>query len=690
MTAETLPALRNDLELIEGEQDASGARSFLVRDVVRNTFVSVSADTCLLLAHWRAGVTPAAFAASMKRVGVDVSAEQVRQFAAFLSRAELVVQSHVGLFERAQAARKAHTFGKRLFHGYLFFKIPLVYPNQFLNRTKHLVAPLYSRGFRALLALLLAFDLLFLIPRWDQMTGSLLSQGAFEILFKFGLAFVCAKLVHEFAHAYTAVREGCFVSSLGIGFMFGVPVFYADVTDTWRLADHRERLRVSSAGVASELGLAIIATALWLIDPVAALSQVFLYLAMATWISSLLINLNPLMRFDGYYILSDMLAEKNLQQKAFGAMRTRLRAMVGFRVPADTATRYAWLGALTAAYRVMVVTAIAVALYSFSFRLLALVLFAAEIWWFLLRPVAQEARAGWRDRAFVAKPRFFAAVATLALLAGLGLFVPISTQVSAPAVLLPERTSRIFARDGGVAVALAPGAPRDMFEGDVLLHLVDPALDLQRRQLHEQAALLEERRKSISLAVGDRSAALSLEAEIQSVRSKEAAIVAQIEAMRVRAPHDGRFVPVERIEQGAWVSARAPLGDIISGGARIVAFVAERDLASVAEGARASFFDDLLMARIEGRVAAISYAASPTVAYPELSSVYGGAILARLVGQGRIISEKAVYRVDIEIAAPRPDARITGSVLIATAPRSYYERLSTWVSALIVREAYIN
>jgi putative peptide zinc metalloprotease protein len=95
------------------------------------------------------------------------------------------------------------------------------------------------------------------------------------------------------------------------------PVLYTDVTETWKLASRRQRLAVGLAGVTAELVFAIFATLAWSFLPDGPLRGAAFILATSTWISTLLLNLSPFMRFDGYFVPSDWLEMPNLHGRAF-------------------------------------------------------------------------------------------------------------------------------------------------------------------------------------------------------------------------------------------------------------------------------------------------------------------------------------------------------------------------------------
>ena len=130
------------------------------------------------------------------------------------------------------------------------------------------------------------------------------------LLYLVTLIFV--KCLHELGHAFVAKHFGCRVSAIGIAFLVFFPFLYTDTTDAWRLRNHKERLLINFAGILTELHLALIATFAWAVLPDGGLKSVAFFIATTSWISSLVINVSPFMRFDGYYVFADWLKAENL------------------------------------------------------------------------------------------------------------------------------------------------------------------------------------------------------------------------------------------------------------------------------------------------------------------------------------------------------------------------------------------
>ncbi len=239
--------------------------------------------------------------------------------------------------------------------------------------------------------------------QWSAFTGTFAGFLSLDGALVYALALVGTKTVHELAHAFTAARYGCRVSSMGVAFMVVVPMLYCDVTDSWRLPDRRQRMAIDAAGIVAEAVLAVYASLAWVLLPEGSLRTGAFLVATASMVSSLLINLNPMMRFDGYLLMADALAVPNLQARAFALLRWRLReALFDLRAPkpdqfAPVKQRVviAYAAAIVC-YRAVVYAGIALLVYHATFKLLGIALFAVEVGWFLVAPVWKEIAMWWR------------------------------------------------------------------------------------------------------------------------------------------------------------------------------------------------------------------------------------------------------------------------------------------------------
>jgi putative peptide zinc metalloprotease protein len=276
----------------------------------------------------------------------------------------------------------------------------------------------------------------------------------------------------------------------------GLPVLWTDVTDAWRLSRRSERLLIDAAGMLAELTLAALATLLWSVLPDGALRSGAYLLASTAWLITLTINLNPFMRFDGYYLLSDSLDIANLQDRSFALARWHLReSLLNFNLapPEVWPAQYRrWLigyAYSTWAYRLLLFAGIAFAVYHFFFKALGLGLFAVEIGWFIVRPIAKEI-AVWRQLLTTLKtplrPRWTWLVPVLAVAL---LFIPWQTRLLLPGLLRAEAELTLYSPQPAQVLHVGVQEGDAVQAGQILLELTSPDLDFKinaaRRRLAE-------------------------------------------------------------------------------------------------------------------------------------------------------------------------------------------------------------
>lgn len=690
-----LPPLREDLELIPGEINSSGEKTFIVRDIRANRYIRIGADTFRILANWKNGSTIDDFHASLLKIGILIDKKELEECLKKIIAVNLVQEHGASITEKIikKKAGKSKNLFNKFIHNYLFFKIPLFYPDRFIKRTLFLSDIFFSATFLAVSLCLAVVAIFFLIPQIDRLKSSFLIADNFEITFKFAIAISISKMVHELSHAYAAARKSCHVGSIGIGFIVGAPVFYADVTDSWRLINKKDRMIVAASGVISEIILAIYATIIWLLNINSFFNDVALYLAAVTWITTLAINANPLVRFDGYHLLSDFIGIKNLQQKAFLAVNQKIRAVIfGFplkRIEGENILLIYGIGAII--YRIIVITGIALLLYHFVFRVLGIFLFLVEIWIFLLKPVFDLLSFAWKNRRLVGIRRVQFGIFLIINAVGLVLFLPLDLTVTVPAIMTKDQAVGIFEKYDSAIVSAIPDLPMELDEGSVIGKMGSPFRDLELSATAAEIETLRIRYERISLAPLEKDLSFTLLAEMERAKSKKQQILQEINGSVIIAPFKGRFYPRQSYKSGEALANKTFIGTLTSEKDRIIAFIPEKYLSRVEAGMFVKFVDAFDIAVVPGKVIKIENYAVERIKYPQITSTYGGPIKVHGSIEKGLISEEAIYRVIIQ---PDLNANVlclrTGYAAITTRQVSLSSAVFDAVARVFVREAHID
>lgn len=693
-----LPGLREDLRLIPGAPDANGQASWLISDPVKHRFIQIDIEAHAIFHAWgRARTQSELRALLLAETGRDIGASEIAALVRFAQANELIDPDDGGWrdFTRRALAAKPN-WAMWLVHNYLFVKIPLLRPDAFLARTARFVAPLYTRGFALVWAVITLIGLYLVSRQFDAFLRTFphfFSLGG-AALYVVTLAVV--KTCHEMGHAYTAARYKCRVPTMGVAFLVMAPMLYCDVTDAWKLTRRRERIAIDAAGMAAEFILAGFATFLWAFLPDGGLRSAAFLVATTSWVASVAINLSPFMRFDGYYLLSDMLGVGNLQSRAFALGRWRLREMLfglGAKPPDRLSPElrrglilYAWAIWI---YRLVVFFGIALLVYHYFFKALGVLLFIVEIGWFIAKPIADEVQAWWSMRNDISRQgRTFVSLGVASLAAAV-FVVPWSGRVEAPAQMEPKNYERLFAPGPAqiAAVHMAPG--QAVAAGDLLIALQSPKIEHEASLARTRLALINARLARRAADGRDRGDSLSLETELAMTQEKLAGLAREQAQLAIRAPHAGRVAEVNPdLNIGRWIARDEELGILVEPGPMVArGYLSEEAVARVDVGATGSFVGDFLGQGAQPlSVADIAYAGAAKVDIPSLASAYGGPIAVRETLDHALIPETGLYLVTMDLPADA-DGRVSrGTAVIAGRRESMAARFWRQIARVLVRE----
>ncbi len=697
-----LPRLREELDLLPGPALADGQPSWTLHDPVRNLFFRVDWPTLEILQRWDLD-DPARIAQDVNaHTTLHLGPEDVQQVAQFLVQHQLVRMAGEGGARRFadQLSKVQGSPLKWLLHHYLFFRIPLLKPDAWLGRWLPVARWFAGRGFMWLTGLALVAGLVQVTRRWDVFSASFIDTFNFEGLLAYGVALIVVKFLHELGHAFTAKHYGCRVPAMGMAFLVMWPVAYTDTNETWRLTDRMQRLRVASAGIATELVIATWATLAWAFLPEGGVQSAAFFLATTSWIATLAINASPFMRFDGYFILMDALDMPNLHGRSFAMARWKLREWLfglGDEPPEQLSPRLSAalvaFGWATWIYRLVLFLGIAVLVYVFFFKLLGLLLFAVEILWFIGFPIRSELRV-WRElwpriRQGARSRRTAWGLAVLVL----ALFVPWPGRIGASALLRPHESWPVFAPAGAQVVALPQGHGARVAAGQPLVVLQVP--DLASRERALQARLEQQRWQAATSGFDDEmrkrwrvaeQVAATTQAELQGVAAEQ-------HQFAPVAPYDGRLHLADPdLAPGQWVARRESLGLLVREGTpwRVETWLDEEAVARLRVGQGGRFVTDGGTGGVLAlRVVEIDRDAARVLPRRELASVLGGHILTR-EKNGQLVPERAVYRVALEVQDLPADLAARswrGQVVLHADWQSPASRYLRHAASVLVREA---
>jgi putative peptide zinc metalloprotease protein len=391
------------------------------------------------------------------------------------------------------------------------------------------------------------------------------------------LMFVASKLLHECGHAAAARRmaaaEGHRIESFpfGLAFMFLLPAPYVDVSGIWFVADRWRRAAVGLAGIWMDLIVAAAAAAVAAFLAEGALRDRLCELVIIAGVSSLLFNANPLVRLDGYYVLTDLAGLPNLQARAAAAQLRFLGLFTGTSRPRAGDGKLAAYGLASLAWRFAIFAGVFWLAGQAHWTLAALVAAVIAILYLVMPMIAGLAALFRAGR--VRPVRATLAAAGLAGAAAAVALVPLPAWTVAHGIAWNESLSLVFPGADGRVVAVAPAGAGN----GTVLGLDNPETRRLRQQLALEAeAIAIEGRRARAAAPGRIDA---VEERAAAVATQDATLAAEMAAWTVAVPPGASWQPLraERLG-GAWVrrdDAR-PLGALVGPGPVVIRLVLDQ------------------------------------------------------------------------------------------------------------------
>ena len=243
----------------------------------------------------------------------------------------------VELLKRGRKNRMMERIGK--FSNVLAIRYKGFDPERILNWLLPYTWWIFTKAAVLLTIVCASIALLSVIMNWSVFQSKLPGFEAFfdpRQWYLFAAVLCVTKICHEFGHGLACKRLGGECHEIGFMLLVLTPCLYCNVSDSWRLPNKWHRAAIGAAGMYVEMILATIATFVWWFVQPGLVQDICLRVMLISSISTILFNGNPLLRFDGYYILSDILEIPNLNQKSTKALTTLLgRNWLGLEIPDD-------------------------------------------------------------------------------------------------------------------------------------------------------------------------------------------------------------------------------------------------------------------------------------------------------------------------------------------------------------------
>lgn len=464
----------------------------------------------------------------------------------------------------------------------LAIRLPGIDPERHLNRLYRRLSWVYHPFTVTLCILLILGSVFFVVSHFQEFLVRI--PHARQYFTGGNLVFLIAtvslaKILHEIGHGLTCRHFGAECHEMGLMFLVFTPCLYCDTSDMWQIQNRFSRAKVAFAGVYVELILASLAVIVWWNTQPGLLNFMCISLMLVCSVSTLLVNGNPLLRFDGYFVLADLVGIPNLNERARRLFSSQIiRLVFGKKFPTDSTIgmrkqlfMIGWVVASTI-YRLLIQILIMWFLHRAS-KAIGLSILGELLIAFVLATKslsgAQSVIRFFRRSQTSNHINFFRfgivtflAVSALTTIA----FLPVTRMVNCTVVLQPADAVYVSAQTSGLLKKLHH-FPGDLIEkGDAVATLENPNLTLEVARLKSRCNLLKKRIEGLERRVASSDAADLLPVAHESFKNAEKQLLqrtSELERSKVLSPATGMvYLPPSILEYDPGITPLArPIGN---------------------------------------------------------------------------------------------------------------------------------
>ncbi|MCF7958287.1 MAG: HlyD family efflux transporter periplasmic adaptor subunit [Phycisphaerae bacterium] len=471
-----------------------------------------------------------------------------------------------------------------------FLQIPLINPDVFLDKTVHLVKPLFTKWFFMTWLTGMMIAVMIVAGKYDEMVVSAGRLFALKNLMALWVILILLKGIHEFGHAYACKIFGGEVTEMGIYLIAMTPCAYVDVTSSWGFSQKAKRLIVGFGGMYFESIIAMIALFTWVAAESVSVRIMAYNIMFAASVMTVLMNINPLMRFDGYYILSDLVEIPNLREVSRQTIIQGLkRLLLGIKVDRNDyglvqKCIFVLFGICASLYKITIVVSISmviagkaflIGIIMASFYLGSIILSTlTRLVWYLWK---SPETAGIKVRATVISVLFVVAVPTAVMVC------PLPQSIKADVQLVKENQHVIFATQDGFIeqVHYDPHDPVD--PATTLMTLTNPVLEdyFLTAENDYRKALIEF--EALQAAGSSHVTDIKKQKErTKNLKEKLNQQKLEIERLHVRSSNGGQLVEcMEKDSVGRFIHKGDAIGTIVEGKWQAKAMLAQSDISAL-------------------------------------------------------------------------------------------------------------
>jgi putative peptide zinc metalloprotease protein len=453
----------------------------------------------------------------------------------------------------------------------LSWRLPLLDPERILERLLTFARPLFGRAGAILWIAVVGTAAVQAATHWAEITNSVSDRILMpQNLALLWLLFPLLKILHEFGHGLATKAYGGEVHEMGVLLVALQPIPYVDVSAASAFRSRRQRIIVGAAGMIVELFIASLALFLWLHVEAGVIRAIAYNVMFIAGVSTVLFNANPLLRYDGYFMLADYLEMPNLRARADAYMTSLCEFYIfGYREAAPETKPLGerfWLSVYPVAafvYRIIALASIVLFIAGKFFFLGALLAFAGIAAWVVLPLMKLIAYVFANPRIQRVRRRAIAASALLVLaVLGAVFWMPLPLRTRVEGVIWIPDEARLRAKADGFVQRIVARPGSHVRPGDVLIICRDPQPVIQARVLEFRLEELQTRYTAEWL-VNPRQAQI-LKDEIAHTEERLARARERVEDLVIRSRAEGIFeLPEASKLIGRFVRQGASLGYVL-------------------------------------------------------------------------------------------------------------------------------
>ncbi len=496
-----------------------------------------------------------------------ITVEELGQFVGMLHRSGLVIANVPG---QGKQLRKRNTERKwKEFAGaasnVLAMRFKGIDPERILNWLHPKMLWFFTRTALVCCLLFALSALLLVLVQFDTFQQKLPTFHQFfeaKNWIYLGVTLAVTKVIHEFGHGLSCKHFGGECHEMGVMLLVLTPCLYCNVSDSWMLPNKWHRAAIGAAGMYFEIVIASICTYLWWFSTPGMLHQLALSTMFVCSVSTLIFNANPLLRYDGYYILSDLTEIPNLRQKASQILNRKLGAWcLGLEEPEDpflpqrNQVFFALYTVAASIYKWLVLFGILFFLYKvlepYDLKILSQMLAVVSMGSLVVVPIYKVGKFFYVPGRLhkVKRKNVYATLSILAVVAALIMFVPLPYRVMCPLELKPRDAEAVYVQVPGLLEKIDVKSGQKVVKDQELAQLNSIPLELEINELQSNVAqdrIHLEVLKHEQFEVSNATASLTLPALEKALDASEKLLSQRLEdreRLKLIAPVSGTVLP---------------------------------------------------------------------------------------------------------------------------------------------------